>query len=112
MRYFSTVALLTFLRQYPLHKSKTAFITQQGLFEWNVIPFGLTNAPATFQRLMDLTLAGAKWVYCLVYLDDIIVFSRTFDEHLRHLKDLFGRLKQVRLKLSAKKCFCCCPKIL
>ena len=56
----------------------TAFVTHRGLFECTVMPFGLANAPATFQRLMDIVLAGLKWQCCLVYLDDIIVYSTTF----------------------------------
>jgi hypothetical protein len=56
---------------------KTAFITADGLFEFKVIPFGLTNAPATFQRMMDVVLAGLKWNTCLVYLDDIVFFAPT-----------------------------------
>ncbi len=57
----------------PKDREKTAFISDQGLFEFNVMPFGLCNAPATFQRLMDAVLAGLKWTTCLVYLDDIII---------------------------------------
>ena len=60
----------------------TAFVTHKGLFECVVMPFGLTNAPATFQRLLDVVLAGLKWQCCLVYLDDIVVYSSTFEQHL------------------------------
>ena len=59
----------------PEHKEKTAFSTLGGHFEFNVIPFGLTNAPATFQHLMECTLAGLSGVHCLIYLDEIIVFG-------------------------------------
>lgn len=85
-------------------RHKTAFVTHRGLFEFNVMPFGLTNAPATFQRTMDLLLAGIAWQYCLVYLDDIIVFSATFDEHLQHLDEIFSRLRAANLHLKASKC--------
>jgi len=61
-------------------KEKTAFITQEGLFEFNVTPFGLCNAPATFQSLMNLALSGMLWNECLVYLDDIVI---TFEGRLR-----------------------------
>ena len=67
------------------HREKTAFCTQEGLFEFNVMPFGLCNAPATFQRLMNSILAGLQWTTCLIYIDDIIVVGRTFDEHLNNL---------------------------
>ena len=64
------------------NKEKTAFSTAEGHFEFNVMPFGLTNAPATFQRLMECVLAGLVGEECLIYLDDIIVFSSSFEEHL------------------------------
>ena len=66
-------------------KEKTAFCTPDGLYEFNVLPFGLCNGPATFQRLMDLVLSGLQWSSCLVYLDDIIVVSWFFHEHLQNL---------------------------
>ena len=71
---------------------KTAFITEEGLYEFIVMPFGLTNAPATFQRLMDTVMAGLKWSTLLVYLDDIIIFSNSFENHIRDLKTVFDRL--------------------
>ena len=64
---------------------KTAFTTPEGLFQFRVMPFGLCNAPATFQRLMDRVLGGLKWSSCLVYLDDIIIVGTSFSEHLRNL---------------------------
>ena len=73
---------------------KTAFITPSGLYEFLVMPFGLTNAPATFQRAMDTILAGLKWNICLVYLDDIIVFSKNLEDHLQHLQAVFNALYQ------------------
>ena len=74
------------------HREKTAFCTQEGLFEFNVMPFGLCNAPATFQRLMNSVLAGLQWTSCLVYIDDIIVVGRNFDEHLDNLQKVLKRL--------------------
>lgn len=82
-------------------KEKTAFSVGTGLYEFNVMPFGLTNAPATFQRLMDVVLQGLPHTVCLVYLDDIIVHGKTFDELLRHLESVFHRLRQAGLQLSA-----------
>jgi hypothetical protein len=59
-------------------REKTAFITHEGLFEFNVMPFGLCNAPATYQRCMDELLAEVKWTSCMVYLDDILIFFAHF----------------------------------
>ncbi|CAM4797928.1 unnamed protein product [Rotaria magnacalcarata] len=90
-------------------KEKTAFITHRGLYEFNVMPFGLTNAPATFQRLMDIVLAGLKWQCCLVYIDDIIVYSPNFEQHLLDLEKVFLALREANLTLKASKC-CFCRK--
>ena len=85
-------------------KEKTEFRTSSGqLYEFNQVPFGLCNAPATFSRLMDSVLAGLHWETCLFYLGDIIVFS-TWEEHLARLRQVFERLRHVNLKLGAKKC--------
>ena len=70
----------------PEDREKTAFITPDGLYHFKVMPFGLTNAPATFQRMMDVLLSGLKGNTCLVYLDDIVVFSKTFSEHFSNTK--------------------------
>lgn len=85
-------------------KPKSAFITQDGLFEFNVMPFGLHNAPAKFQRAMQEVLRGLHWKFVLVYLDDVIVFSNSFEQHLDHLRQVFERLQTVGLKLQPKKC--------
>ena len=85
-------------------KCKTAFATHRGLYEFNVMPFGLCNAPGTFSRLMELVLRGLQWDRCLVYLDDIIVFGRTFGETIENLEKVFSRLRTAGLKLKAKKC--------
>ena len=71
------------------------------------MPFGLCNGPATFQRLMNLLLAGIQWSSCLVYLDDIIVLGKTFQDHLQHLSQVFQRLRDAKLKLKAQKCSFC-----
>ena len=86
-------------------KAKTAFRTSSGqLYEFNQVPFGLCNAPATFSRLMDRVLAGLHWETCLFYLDDIIVFSSTLEEYLARLRQVFERLRHAKLKLGADKC--------
>ena len=91
----------------PKDREKTAFITSEGLYEFNVLPFGLCNGPATFQRLMNILLAGIQWHDCLVYLDDIIVLGRTYDEHLQNLIKVFNRLRDANLKVQLKKCSFC-----
>ena len=106
-RWFSTLDLVSGYWQVevdPRDRDKTAFCTAEGLYQFKVMPFGLTNAPATFQRLMDAVLAGLQWKICLVYLDDIIIVGRTFEEHLCHLQEVFARLRQARLKLKVTKC--------
>lgn len=107
MRFFSTLDLISGYYQIPIaeeDKEKTAFITHSGLYEFNVMPFGLTNAPATFQRLMNVTLAGLNWKTCLVYIDDILVFSRTMEEHFDRLREIFVRLQGANLKVKPSKC--------
>ncbi|CAF1100693.1 unnamed protein product [Brachionus calyciflorus] len=88
-------------------KHKTAFITATGLFQFKKMPFGLCNAPATFQRLMNKILASILWKRCIVYLDDIIVYARTFEEHLESLEMVFQKLRAANLKLKLEKCSFC-----
>lgn len=85
-------------------KEKTAFATHKGLFQFKVLPFGLSNSPATFERLMEAVLSGLQWEKCLVYLDDIITFAATFEETLKNLTVIFDRLRTADLKLKPKKC--------
>src|SRR5260363_186071 len=70
----------------PQNKEKTAFTIRYGIYEFNIMPFGLCNAPATFQRLMDHVYKEIAWKFVIVYLDDIIVYSKIFNEHLTHLQ--------------------------
>eukprot|EP00731_Ephydatia_muelleri_P023738 Em0016g9a len=88
----------------PEDREKTAFTTPYGLYQFCVMPFGLCNAPSTFQRLMELVLAGLHWSSCLVYLDDIIIYSRTVKEHLTRLEEVLERLQAAGMKLKPKKC--------
>jgi len=85
-------------------QEKTAFVTFDGLYEFRVMPFGLCNAPATFQRLMQRALVGMS-KFCSVYIDDILVFSESVEEHIGHLCQVFRRLREVGLKLHPQKCF-------
>ena len=74
-------------------KPKTAFPCHLGLFEFNKMPFGLASAPLVFSALMDKVLMGAA-AYAICYIDDIIIFSETFEEHMTHLEDVLGRLQK------------------
>lgn len=85
-------------------REKTAFSTPEGHFQFKRMPFGLTNAPATFQRAMNTILNGLTWTDCLVYLDDIVIFARDFQEHNRRLEAVLERLETAGVKLNAKKC--------
>ncbi len=89
----------------PEDRHRTAFTTPEGLFEFKVMPFGLCNAPATFQRLMDLVLAGLIGSSCLVYLDDIIILRKDFQGHLHNIQLVLQRIRDAGLKLKPQKCF-------
>ena len=88
----------------PEDQEKTAFITKFGTYEFKVMPFGLCNAPATFQRTMDTVLRGIKEKFVLVYLDDVIIYSKTFSEHLQHIIEVLNRIREANLRLKAEKC--------
>lgn len=85
-------------------RAKTAVTTPFGLFEWSRMPFGLCNAPATFQRLMGVVLGDLTFEVLLIYLDDIMVFSNDFETHCERLELVFRRLRQHGLKLKPSKC--------
>ena len=83
-------------------------MTHQGLFEFRVMPFGLTNAPSVFQRVMQQVLSGLNppdgREFVEVYIDDVLIFSRTMEEHIDHLRQVLERLKNANLKLKPGKC--------
>jgi hypothetical protein len=105
--YFSKLDLKTGYHQIPIHssdKDKTTFVTYNGIFHFNVMPQGLKNAPSSFQRIMYELLVNTRWDFCLVYIDDVIIFSRTFDQHVAHLNEVFTVLHNANLQLNPQKC--------
>ena len=106
-KWFSTLDLCSGYWQVAMaeaDKPKTAFTTGNGLYQFTVMSFGLCNAPATFERLMEKVLSGLPWEVCLIYLDDIIVHGREFGEAMQRLRTVLQRLRDAGLKLSPKKC--------
>ena len=104
---FSTLDCNSGYWQIPVAKAdqdKTTFTCHEGCYRFKRMPFGLCNAPATFQRMLDILLAGLRWRSCLVYLDDIIVFSKSVDEHFKHLGEILAILRKAGLSLKLKKC--------
>ena len=83
---------------------KTAFRTRWGLYEFLVMPFGVTNAPSQFMHMMNDVLSGYLDVFVLVFLDDILVYSKTVEEHAEHLRKVFDALRKHRLFAKASKC--------
>jgi len=104
---FSTLDLKSGFHQLPLHpddQEKTAFVCHRGLFEWTRLPMGLCNASQLFQRAMEVVLKGLIGNVCMLYIDDIVVYSKDAAEHERHLALMFERLRQYNLRLNPKKC--------
>ena len=113
-KYFSTLDLQSGYHQVPIAESSkpyTAFVTHDGLYEFNRMSFGLTNAPACFSRLMTRVLQNLNWEIALLYLDDIIVFSKDFKDHISNLEAVFQRLRQAKLTLKPPKCIFGCERI-
>lgn len=105
--YYSKFDLKSGYFQLPIHetdKEKTAFITQDGLWEFNVLPQGVMNGPPTFQRTMHNLIGNGRWDYVMVYLDDILIFSRTFDQHKHHLNEILSLLSQANFQVNPDKC--------
>lgn len=105
-QYFTTLDLVSGFHQIEMNEtdiSKTAFNTASGHYEYLRMPFGLKNTLATFQRIMDNILRGIQNEKCLVYLDDIIVFSVSLQEHIVNLRSVFERLRETRFKIQLDK---------
>ncbi|GMF27793.1 unnamed protein product [Phytophthora fragariaefolia] len=107
-RLFTTLDLRSGYWQIRVAKEdrhKTAFMSKRGLYRFKRMPFGMTNAPATFQRLMNRVLRGLTWLTCLVYLDDIIIFTKGgIERHVVELAGVLQRLRSAGLSLKLKKC--------
>jgi len=91
----------------PLRKEdqeKTAFTTHCGIYHWLSMPFGLTNEPATFQRALDIILSCLKWQICLVYLDNVIIFSANAKQHVKDIDTVLHRLREAGVTLTLEKC--------
>jgi transposase InsO family protein len=104
--YFTTIDLASGFHQIEMHPDdikKTAFTVENGHYEYTRMPFGLKNAPATFQRVMDSVLKHLQNKICLVYMDDIIVFSTSLVEHIQNLEQVFNALRQANLKIQLDK---------
>ena len=104
-KYFSSLDLKSGYWQVKMadsDKEKTAFTCHRGLFEFNVMPLDLTNAPAIFQELMNRVLEGLG-NFTTAYLDDILIYSQTLEEHLTHIQQVFDRLRMHNFRLKLKK---------
>src|SRR6218665_1556158 len=106
-KWFSTFDLRAGYHQVAVHPAdchKTAFVTRRGSFHFRVLPFGMCNSPATFSRMMNLVMAGLSFEICLIYLDDIIIFSEDLETHFDRLEIVLQRLQDANLKLKPSKC--------
>lgn len=104
---FSTIDLKSGFHQLPLHpvdQEKTAFVCHRGLFHWTRLPMGLCNASQLFQRAMEVVLKGLIGNICMLYIDDIVVYSANKEEHVQHLQELFDRFRRYNLRLNPAKC--------
>lgn len=113
-QWFSTIDLKSGYHQVLMaeeDKAKTAFSFGQGLWQFKVMPFGLCNAPATFERLMERVLEGLLWKAALVYLDDVLVYGNSFEEELSRLETVFQRMQKASLKLNPLKCELFCEEV-
>ncbi len=113
-KYFSVIDLLWGfynLELDPRDKEKTAFSTFEGHYQFVRMPMGFKNSPSVFQRLMTIVLSGCLGRYAFIYLDDLLVFSSTAEEHVKHLEDVFARLSQANLKVKFSKTQLFCTEI-
>ncbi len=112
--YFSSLDLSSAFWQIPMDeasKDLTSFATPDGTWRYNRMPFGLMNGPAIFSRFIDGVLSDLKWTVCLVYMDDVLIHTRTMEEHIAAMRSIFGRIDAHGLRFKAKKCFICVEKV-
>jgi hypothetical protein len=105
-KYFSKIDLKSGYHQVPIEQTdvwKTTFKSKEGLFEWLVMPFGLTNSLATFMRMMDDILRPFTNTFVVVYLDEILIYNKTWDEHLQHIQQVLHTLRQHKLYTNLEK---------
>jgi len=106
-QYFSVFDAVKGYHQVDINEEdrhKTAFICHRGLFQYKRLPFGLKNAPGQYQRLMDQVLGARRWTAALCYIDDAIVFSNSWIEHVDHVHWFLTAIRAPRLQLSTIKC--------
>jgi Reverse transcriptase (RNA-dependent DNA polymerase)/Retroviral aspartyl protease len=104
--YFTILDLTKGFNQIPVKESdkwKLAFTCHRGLFTYNRMPFGCMNSPSYFQLLMDRTLGSARWQFTIAYIDDLVIFSKTMEDHLKHLRFVFSKLREAGLKINPEK---------
>lgn len=95
----------------PKSIEKTAFTVNQGHFEYLSMPFGLKNAPATFQRMMDEVLRDFLYTFYFVYMDDVVIFSKSLSEYIDHIRVIFKQLREVNLKVQPDKSEFLCKEV-
>lgn len=106
-QYLSTLDALAGFTQLsikPSDREKLAFRSHRGLYQFKRMPFGFRNGPAVFQRIMQGILAPYLWIFALVYIDDIVIFSKTFEDHLTHIDKVLGAIQEAKITLSPSKC--------
>ena len=106
-KYFTLLDALKGYHQVEIdevNKEKTAFVSHKGLYQYKRLPFGLKNAPAQFQWLMDRIIGGLRWQAALVYIDDLLIYSTTWQDHLSHLETIMQAAKNAGLVFSLEKC--------
>ena len=113
-KYFSKLDMVEGYYQIPLHEDSkvyTGFATRSGFYQWKYLPMGFKNAGAAFQRQMDTVLGNMRFKFCIPYIDDIIIYSQTFEEHLEHLKKVFEQFKKFGLFVKMSKCEFCMDRM-